>query len=473
MTSNGWLPARYYTSGGPEKLYHPEFDQRISSHPRARNNGVARNRDGDESHQFFTTVAYHDFTLTGLYSSRTKDVPTAPFGTFFGSGTAQTRDERAYVELKYNHQFGENTEVLGRVSYDVYPFISKFPYDYGTNNRPADVAINYDEAFGDWFTTEWQLKQRVFDRHTIMVGAEYRENLHQSFLNYDSEGVTYIDDQRNGRSFGVYGQAEAVLHTNLILNAGLRYDYYSTFGSTLNPRVGLIYSPLEKTTFKLLYGQAFRAPNNYELHYGSENFGQAPNPNLDPETIRTYEVIYEQYLPAYLRFSVSAYYYEINDLISQTLQPSSGFYIFDNVERVHAKGLEFELEGKYPGGVLARASYALQRTEDADTGVELSSSPRHLIKGNLIVPLYKDKVFAGLELQYQSGIKTVAGRRADEFVIGNLTLFSKEIVKGLEVSASVYNLFDTRYASPGAGGHLQDSISQDGRSFRLKMTYKF
>ena len=62
---------------------------------------------------------------------------------------------------------------------------------------------------------------------------------------------------------------------------------------------------------------------------------------------------------------------------------------------------------------------------------------------------------------------------ADAFAIGNLTLFSKEIVKGLEASGSIYNLLDTKYSAPGAGGHLQDTISQDGRSFRLKLTYKF
>jgi iron complex outermembrane receptor protein len=82
-------------------------------------------------------------------------------------------------------------------------------------------------------------------------------------------------------------------------------------------------------------------------------------------------------------------------------------------------------------------------------------------------------VFAGLELQYQSTVKTLAGRRADEFVTVNLTLFSKDIVKGLELSASVYNLFDTRYGFPGTGGHLQDTIGQDGRSVRVKLTYRF
>ena len=33
------------------------------------------------------------------------------------------------------------------------------------------------------------------------------------------------------------------------------------------------------------------------------------NPNLDPETIDTYELVWEQQLPANLRFSASAYYY--------------------------------------------------------------------------------------------------------------------------------------------------------------------
>jgi len=43
----------------------------------------------------------------------------------------------------------------------------------------------------------------------------------------------------------------------------------------------------------------------------------------------------------------------------------------------------------------------------------------------------------------------------------------------LEVSGSLYNLFDTKYATPAAREHLQDTIQQDGRSFRLKLTYKF
>ena len=67
----------------------------------------------------------------------------------------------------------------------------------------------------------------------------------------------------------------------------------------------------------------------------------------------------------------------------------------------------------------------------------------------------------------------MTGHRADDFVIVNLTLFSRNLAPNLEVSASIYNLFDTKYGYPGSADHLQETITQDGRSFRVKLTYKF
>ena len=48
-------------------------------------------------------------------------------------------------------------------------------------------------------------------------------------------------------------------------------------------------------------------------------------------------------------------------------------------------------------------------------------------------------------------------------------MFSQKIVKGLEASASIYNLCDQRYRDPVSGDFSQDSIQQDGRQFRLKL----
>jgi iron complex outermembrane receptor protein len=62
---------------------------------------------------------------------------------------------------------------------------------------------------------------------------------------------------------------------------------------------------------------------------------------------------------------------------------------------------------------------------------------------------------------------------AGGFETVNFTLFSHDLIKSLEFSGSVYNLFDTRYGDPSSRFHLQDIIEQDGRSFRLKLTYRF
>ncbi|MEO1356409.1 MAG: hypothetical protein AAFW48_11560, partial [Pseudomonadota bacterium] len=57
--------------------------------------------------------------------------------------------------------------------------------------------------------------------------------------------------------------------------------------------------------------------------------------------------------------------------------------------------------------------------------------------------------------------------------IANLTLLAAQLAPNLEMSASVYNLFDRRYADPAGPEQPQPSIEQDGRTFRVKFTYTF
>ncbi|MDX1458609.1 MAG: TonB-dependent receptor, partial [Marinobacter sp.] len=50
------------------------------------------------------------------------------------------------------------------------------------------------------------------------------------------------------------------------LTAGVRYDHYSDFGDTVNPRLALVWTTTPWLTTKLLYGEAFRAPAFFELY---------------------------------------------------------------------------------------------------------------------------------------------------------------------------------------------------------------
>ena len=260
---------------------------------------------------------------------------------------------------------------------------------------------------------------------------------------------------------------------NLRLNAGVRDDYYDTFHNTVNPRAGLIYSPVGGTTLKLLYGRAFRAPNAFELNYDDGGSASKSNPDLDPETINTYELVLEQVLIKDLRLVASGFHYDIDNLIVQTIDPGDGLIVYQNVEEVTSSGLEVELQGKLPEGLTGRISYAFQRTKDKQTDELLTNSPEHMAKLSLIVPLHEDELFAGVELQYLSSRKTLAERHTQDVLLANLTVFSQKLMEGLEVSASVYNLFNWKYGDPGSAEHRQDIIEQDGISFRIKLTYSF
>src|SRR5207249_1823744 len=146
------------------------------------------------------------------------------------------------------------------------------------------------------------------------------------------------------------------------------------------------------------------------------------------------------------------------------------------------KGLELALEGIWANGIRGRVSYTLQETKNRSNDQDPPDSPRHLVKLNLSVPVIKEKLFAGLEFQYTSSRgtvrttstgNTVAGADAAGFGLVNFTLFSQNLIQNLELSASVYNLLDRNYADPATRFHQQDSLERDGRSFRLKVTYRF
>jgi iron complex outermembrane receptor protein len=464
------LSGTVYYSEGVDHLYYPEFDPRISSDPRAANNGVADGLDGERAFGLNGSLQWRDFSLSAFYTDRDKDIPTASYETVFNDGRESTSDRMGFVDLKCDHEFENDSRLMGRLGFDFYRYSGVWPYDYAEAGDPPDLVLVKDHTIADRVTAELQYTARLWDRHRLILGAAYRENLRQFQDSYDDVTPRYywsLDD-RTTRDLGLYTEAEIGLLTNLVLNAGARYDYFfESFGGTWNPRIGLIYNPWEGGAFKALYGQAFRSPSVFEQYYYKDA------PALEPETIQTYELVYEQYLRKHYGFSLGGYYYEVDNLITEQDASEPGEVYFSNLEQARAWGAEFEVSAKYDGGLSARASYAFQQAEDTTTGEHLSASPQHLAKLNASYPLYRDKVFAGLELQYTSRMRTLAGNNADDFPLANVTLFGQRLWKGLEVSASVYNLFAVRYGYPGAVEHLQDVITQDGRSFRLKLTYRF
>jgi iron complex outermembrane receptor protein len=443
------LSGTIYDSAGQEQLFYKEF---ISP---ATNYGVAKSRDDEAFEQVFGSIRYSDFALEGAFSTRDKGDPTAPFGSAFNSSQNRDYETRSYVNLKFDHKFSDDLDVNAQLYYDRFEFEGDLFYTDPT------LALDKDVQIGEWWGAEAQVSKRFFDKHTITFGAEYRDDFHQERTGYEND-VQFDNHQASRESYGVYLQTELTINTNLLLNAGGRYDWYSTFGYSLNPRAALILQPWDTTAIKAIGGTAFRGPNFFELTY---------NNRLAPETITTYELVYEQKYGAHLRSALSLYYNQISDLI--TFQNNT----YRNIEGADAKGVEVELDGTWARGLSTRLSYAYQETSDDRTGAVLTDSPRHLVKANVSVPLpipgFKQNVYADLEGQYTSSRVTLFGTEASGFGLVNFTLFSRDLLKGLEVSGSVYNLLDKRYSDPASPFHQQDLIEQNGRTFRIKATYRF
>jgi outer membrane receptor for ferrienterochelin and colicins len=453
VVSGSWFDSR-----GHRSLYYREYDSPST------NNGIARNADRENSYNFFTNLSYKDLSLQGAYVSREKIVPTGSYGVDFNNARNRTTDTLGYVNLKYEHSFTDIVDVTARLYYDR----SRYKGDYIYSG-----VLNRDYGYSDSWGSEVVFRKKLFDNNTIVVGGEYIGYIRQDQKNYDENPYSlYLDDRRHSQKWGVFIQDEFAIHRSLSLIAGMRYDRAEK-DDALSPRVGLIYKPFDKTVFKLLYGHAFRAPNAYELYYNDSGSTSKANPNLKAETIRTYEIIYEQFIGDYLRGTVTGFHYRIKNLISQTLDTSDALLVFQNVDSVNSTGVALELRARLPYGIESMASYSYQNTENRTTHQEMTNSPKHLAKANLVVPLISKKLFLAFEEQYTGRRRTMQGSYAGDYFITNVNLLGQGFVKGLEMSAGVYNLFDKRFYDPASEEHRQDMIRQDGINFRLKLTYKF
>jgi iron complex outermembrane receptor protein len=455
------LSGSYFESDGDDRLYFPEFDDP------ATNFGVAEDADDDRFPSGLLKFSYQGMTLQAGYVSREKGIPTASYGTAFNTDETRSTDERTYVDLGFRRHLDDDTELTARLYYDHFYYQGDYLYDV------PSLVLNQDRSTSEWWGAEVKVDRLFLENHKVTGGLEFSDSFRQDLENSDEfPAASYLDVGESSQNWAVFLQDEFTIRDGLLLNAGVRYDEYDSFGGTVNPRLALIFNT-EKTTYKALYGQAFRAPNAYERFYIGTGFKASGD--LDPETIRTYELVAERNLGGRLRASAAAYYYRIHKLISQETDPSDGLLVFQNRDDIGARGLEVELdlEGQWPLGLDGRLSYAIQQTEDLELNRRLTNSPQHIAQLNLILPLVPRRFFMGVDFNYVSSRHTLAGNTVGGYTTTNLTLFSHHIVKGLEISGSIYNLFDREYEEPGSGEHVQDQLEQDGRTFWLKLKYGF
>ncbi len=457
----------YMNSKGYRRLYYAEFGYPWT------NNGIAEDADTDRSNSVFANISYRGFSAQFVYKSREKRFPTAAFETMFNDRRSSTINKGSYSDVKFERKFHDNWEFFTRTFIDTYDEDGSYASNYSTSESPY-IVINRDIPSGRSWGGETQITRKIAGRHHVTVGTEWRYAFRGHQYNYDDnpDYALYLDSNVKTTNAATYIQGELAALQNLLVSAGIRYDHYSTFGGTTNPRFGLVYSPWQKTTAKLLYGHAFRAPNLFEMYY-EDNVSSKKNLNLHSESIRTLELVMEQHIGRRYRIAGSAYRYEVENLIAQGLDPADGLIVFGNSGDINAHGVEIELEAKDLCGIDGRISYALQEAEIQASKVSPPNSPRHIAQLSLFVPWFRMKGGTGLEMRYLGARKTLGDQKVGGFLLTNLTVQYRNLLPDLDLTAGIYNVFNKRYSDPGGAEHLQNSLLQDGRSFRIRLGYAF
>ncbi len=458
------LSGTFYNSQG-QTLFFPQFDSP------ATNYGVTRNTDYENFQHILATISFAGFTLQGLFSARDRGVPTGYFGSVFNDPRTRNLDYHQYLDLSYRHSITEKWELTARTSYDQDRLQGPVVYATGIPDDPT--AVDTFSFRGNWWDGEARLSGTLLDKHKIAVGTEITNNLRQDQGNY-FENV-FTADPANSLIWAFYGQDEFAIRHDLTLSAGVRYDHYSNFGGTTNPRLGLIYHLFRPTTLKLLYGTAFQAPEPYEI---APDYGSFYNDNLQlgPEKIRSIEGVVEQGLGQHFTLSGSVFRNSISDLISPVTL-SDGQLQYQNAGQAVADGVELELDGQLADGIKGRASYSFVDAEEPNTQKLLSNSPRHLGKLDVSIPVVRrqgqQRLIASVDAQYTSSAQTLAGNTVSGFSVLNFTMLGHALGRHLDLSGSVYNVFNKKYFDPGRPEDPEDAIQQNGRNFRIKLTGRF
>lgn len=259
------------------------------------------------------------------------------------------------------------------------------------------------------------------------------------------------------------------------LTAGVRYDHFSDFGDTTNPRLALVWSARRNLTFKALYGEAFRAPSFSETRVQS-NPAFLGNPSLKPEQLKSYELAVN-YKPTFdLTLDFNVFHYQWDDVIQFVPDPA-GTRTAQNAGEQTGYGAEFSLAWDATRDLTFSGNLALQKSQDQLTGEDAGNAPEHQTY------LRADWTFLpGWSLDVQTNWVASRNRvfgdpRSDigDYVITDLTLRNRQWAPRFEFALLVKNLFDDNAREPSLDGDpvpmIPDDLPLAGRAAFLEVRY--
>lgn len=420
----------------------------------------------------FLKIGYGDLSFRGHYLTKQQGMNIG-VAYALADDSNKTQVDNYWGELAYNLRLTSDLSANLKLTYDYYqqdPNMKIYPNGFrglfpdGMIGKP----LVKDRTIGGELQFDWDL----FKENHLIAGVSF-EGLEQydvkQLANFNPstgaplgavQEVANWNKNANRQVFASYLQDEWQLPAQVKVTAGVRYDHYSDFGDTFNPRAGLVWSFLENADLKLLYGQAFRAPNFVEL-YNTNNLAVIGGSDIKPERIQTYEAGLAWRLNRYFAANANYFFSTINDQIAQTGSPA----VYTNLSKTETKGVEVGANGAIGSDLYWKLSYAYQDPRNAITDQRLPYVPLQRASGSINyaltkqVNLHSDVLWTGYRTRPQGDSRP----DMPAYTTVDLAATLKNFFNTLEIQATVRNIFDRRYSDP-------DTSSGTGTSVNLLKT---
>ena len=441
-------------------------------------------------------LSYDKFRLNLRHSKRHSD--DFYLANYIGNGNNMTVGEQNFITFDYKLLDNARWDISIEGGYSkidtdsIAETVSQqtilaLPPSVITTGRVAATERTYSKE------SAWNLgingRYRFNENHTFFAGLSgYQPNIDKfrRVSNYNSSQLTGILSQKNPAGQLTYYenprelQVSPETHRNLIglylqhkyqasqqvaLTWGARYDHYPDVGSTINPRAALVYSPTDKTKFKWLYGEAFRAPAIFQT-----SGVDTGNPQLKPEKIKTMELAWLQQHQNF-QTALTYFYSRASNKIDTVLIPGTNNRRFENLAGdLDTAGWEMEASTEIGKGLSLRAAYTLmQKTEE---------NPRRFPKQtfSLIANYHYNDWDFNLNTFFHDSIQQQIAKG------GLVDLSSYWVVNGtiryalfnkVALIGKVNNLFDEDYYSSSKSAAFVEGVPNRGRTYALGVEVRF
>jgi len=275
-------------------------------------------------------------------------------------------------------------------------------------------------------------------------------------------------DEMKRNIWSVYLQDQYFLTERLMITGGLRYDYYNDVGGSINPRIALSYQFTDRQIIKFQFAKAFRPPTFAEM-YAQNNSVANGNPDIDPETIYTFELghIYKRG-PFILRTNL--FYSFLRNLIWIDQQR------YFNSRHAQLRGGEVEMVAQIHrmAKLDLNLSYVYARDQDANTDLEnvvnLMGNAGLIIQPwpNLSIALH-DRFVGRRTRRFDDWRNPLSHYNTVDFTVSAFNLG----IKGLALRGGIKNLFDDEVIYPAPVNTYIGDLPRPGRQWWLALSYEF